>query len=274
MKSCTEFDYRRRIARVITEIVADPAADHSVESLAEVAHFSPFHFHRIYRATTGEGIAATVRRLRLALASHRLAGTSSSVILTALEAGYDSPQSFARAFREFTGLAPTEFQSQQAVVGTLPPVTLITAPAMVIYGLWHEGPVATIPHSFRRLRNWTNERGYLWSDLARVGVSYGDPEQSTGFKYFAGITMSDGELAPDGLEQCKLSGGCNAAYRLVGPYALISPTFQTLFGGWLPQSGLEPDDRPVLEIYRNHPGTVTDQNLVTDLLIPIIEASS
>lgn len=64
MKSDTLRDYRRRIARVIEAINADPAAPHSTESLAAIAHFSPYHFHRLYRAMTGESVAVTVRRAR------------------------------------------------------------------------------------------------------------------------------------------------------------------------------------------------------------------
>lgn len=270
MKNSTEIDYRRRIAKVLAEIVADPGADHSVESLAEVAHFSPYHFHRIYRAIIGEAIAATVRRLRLAQASHKLRNASSSVVLTALEAGYDSPQSFSRAFRLYTGLSPTGFQEHQGVVGALPAVQLRAEPDMVLKGFWHEGPVATIPHSFRRLRNLVEERGGRWSNCVRVGASFGDPEQSVGFRYFAGIAECEDRAILAGLDSCEVAGGHYAVYRLVGPYALISPTLQTLFGGWLPQSGMEPDHRPSLEIYLNHPGTVSDDNLITELLIPVI----
>jgi AraC family transcriptional regulator len=274
MKSNTEFDYRRRIAKVLEKIVADPGHDHSVESLAEVAHFSPYHFHRVYRAIMGEGIAATVRRLRLAEASHKLKAASSSVVLTALEVGYDSPQSFSRAFRLYTGLSPTDFQAHQAAVGALPAVTLRDEPDMILNGFWHEGPVATIPHSFRRLRNLVVERGGRWSDCIRVGASFGDPEQSEGFKYFAGMRECEDRSIWTGLDRCEIAGGGYAAYRLVGPYAMISPTWQTLFGGWLPQSGLEPDHRPSLEIYLNHPGTVSDDKLITELLIPIINPNS
>jgi AraC family transcriptional regulator len=95
MKPSTERDYARRIARVIEAIVADPGAPHTVDSLAAVAHLSPYHFHRIYRALTGESIAATVQRVRLAQAAHGLARADDSVTSIALEAGYDSPQAFA-----------------------------------------------------------------------------------------------------------------------------------------------------------------------------------
>ncbi|NYH27876.1 AraC-like DNA-binding protein [Paraburkholderia bryophila] len=53
MKASTELDYRRRIARVIEAILLEPGAPHTLDSLAAVAHLSPYHFHRIYRALYG-----------------------------------------------------------------------------------------------------------------------------------------------------------------------------------------------------------------------------
>ncbi|MRT33187.1 helix-turn-helix transcriptional regulator, partial [Xylella fastidiosa subsp. multiplex] len=52
------------MARAVAAIVADPTADHRLEDLAALAHFSPFHFHRIYQGVAGETVAATVRRVR------------------------------------------------------------------------------------------------------------------------------------------------------------------------------------------------------------------
>lgn len=272
MKSRTEHDYRRRIARVIGTIVADPGAPHSVESLAAVARFSPFHFHRLYRALTGESVAITVRRMRLAQAAHRLSSSSASITDAAFQAGYESPQSFARAFRDLTGLSPTGFQEQQqAIISKLPPVTIIERAATTVFALRHEGPSTTIPHCYRQLRRWALDRGIAWGDVTRLGIGYGDPEQDEGFEYFAGLVLPEEMVEAEGLERQELDGGLYVAHRLIGPYALISPTFQTLFGGWLPQSGLEPDDRPAIELYRNHPTLVMDNELITDLLIPIRE---
>jgi AraC family transcriptional regulator len=56
MKPTAERDYHRRIARVIKAILLDPGAPHTLENRAAVAQFSPCHFHRIYRALTGERI--------------------------------------------------------------------------------------------------------------------------------------------------------------------------------------------------------------------------
>ena len=275
MKAVTEQNYRRRIARVIEAIIVDPSAPHSVESLAAVAHFSPFHFHRLYRAMTGESVAATIRRVRLAQAAYQLAASPASVTDAALEAGYDSSQSFARAFRSLTGLSPTAFQQQQqSIAANLPSVTVGDRPPGTLFGLHHEGPAQTIPHTFRRLAQKLSECGLAWSDLTRIGVGSGDPEQGEGFRYFAGVILPDDSEASEGLERYEVPGGRYACYRLMGPYALISSTFQTLFGSWLPQSGFEPDDRPVLEVYLNHPANVMEHEIATDLLIPLRGADS
>ena len=65
MRQATERDYRRRILKVMDHLRAHLDEALSFERLAEIACFSPFHFHRIYRGMVGETVADTVRRLRL-----------------------------------------------------------------------------------------------------------------------------------------------------------------------------------------------------------------
>jgi len=263
MKPDTERDYRRRIGRVVEAILADPAAPHSVDSLAAVAHLSPFHFHRIYRAMTGESLAETLRRVRLAMAARRLVDAAGSVTDIALEVGYDSPQAFARAFREVTGWSPSEFQQRQQA---LTAVTLVEQPPVEALCLRHDGPIATILHTYRVL----GQRLGLGPGSGQlIGIVLGDPDLPEGFSYWAGLVPA-GPMAPvAGIEAMPVAGGLYAAYRLIGAYGLIAPSFETLYGAWLPQSGYEPDDRPALELYQSIAIPQAPQDCVTDLLIPI-----
>ena len=73
MKPRTGDDYQRRVARVIEAIRADPAAPHTMQSLAAVAHLPPFHSHRIYRALTGEGVFETAQQSAWRWMPHRSA---------------------------------------------------------------------------------------------------------------------------------------------------------------------------------------------------------
>jgi AraC family transcriptional regulator len=283
MKPTTERDYRRRIARVIEAILIDPGAPHTLDSLAAIAHFSPYHFHRIYRALTGESIVETVQRVRLAQAAHRLTDTTGSVTEVANDAGYESPQAFARAFREFAGVSPSSFQMRQRSLGALhadprkhrdnvaalPYVKLTELQPIDAVCLRHNGPIATISQTFRTLLRNLQCDGPAAQAQRMIGICCGDPEDGESFRYLAGIAPSIPVEPTGAVERWRIDGGLYAAHRFVGPYALIAPTFRALIGGWLPQSGYEPDDRPALEIYRNPPLSGMRRECVTDLMIPI-----
>lgn len=275
MKTRTQRSYQDRIARVLAVILADPAADHSVERLAATAAMSPFHFHRIYRAITGEGVAETVRRVRLARAARALGELRESVLGAALDAGYDSPQAFSRAFRQFSGHSPTDFQSNWKGVADVggarsaSHVTIVEIPPARALCLKHQGPVETIAHTYRRLAGLLH--GRLPPSSQPIGVSVGDPEGGDSFRYHAGVVIDGARPDVPGLTLLHLRGGRYAAYRLVGPYGLITPTYRMLFGGWLPHSGHELDDRPALEFYRSPLSWRGRSDCVTDLMIPIKE---
>ncbi len=103
-------DYLRRINRVLDYIQGNLGGDLGLERLAEEAAFSPFHFHRIFHAMTGETVAACIRRLRLQRGAHRLRyHPGVPVTRIALDVGFGSHSSFSRAFREHFGLTPSEW---------------------------------------------------------------------------------------------------------------------------------------------------------------------
>jgi AraC-like DNA-binding protein len=84
----TLLDYGRRVAGVSDHIAEHLDDELDVERLAEVAHFSPWHFHRIYRETTGETVADTVRRLRLHRAAVDLSRDDDPLERVAKRAGF------------------------------------------------------------------------------------------------------------------------------------------------------------------------------------------
>jgi AraC family transcriptional regulator len=78
--------------------------------LAARAYLSRFHFDRLAAAALGEPPGAFRRRLLLERAAHRLASTADPVIEVALDAGYGSPEAFARAFGRAYGAAPSAYR--------------------------------------------------------------------------------------------------------------------------------------------------------------------
>jgi AraC family transcriptional regulator len=256
--------YRERIARAVAAIVQNPLADHTLESLAALAHFSPFHFHRVYLSVTGETVAATIRRVRLAQATRQLVRSTPSVTQIGQDAGYDSPQAFSRAFRQFAGASPQAFRRRLHQY-TGPAVTLERVPEQHVHAVRHVGPPATIPHTQRHMRHLLGQTPVR----ARLGMAWGDPEQGEDFVYYAAALL-DPDVPPlKGTEPLQIASGLYAVHTLTGPYTQIGAAINALYAMWLPQSGYEPESRPVLEHYLNSPRDTEPGALQTRLMIPI-----
>jgi|SRR5215469_1776070 len=283
MKRVTELDYRNRIERVIKAISAAPLAPHRLDDLARLAHFSPFHFHRIYSAIVGERVAETARRIRLARAAHLLATTGRPVTDVAMEVGYESVQTFSRAFCSLTQVAPRTFRARrmrlsELVVGPRVinhggkqmKVEIVERRPLNVWAFRHRGPMAEVQKTYNRLWQWQIDHGIAGRTNEAMGICYGDGEAADdGFRYYAAIEWDEPVRAADGAERLEVPGGKYACYRLLGSYHGIPTAFGQLYGEWLPAKGYEPDDRPGLEIYRNNPFNTPANELITDLLIPL-----
>lgn len=79
-----------------------------IEQIARAAHSSPFHFQRMFHMLTGMTMAEYTRKRKLTLAAQELAMTSAKVLDVALKYGYDSPESFSKAFRKIHGISRSE----------------------------------------------------------------------------------------------------------------------------------------------------------------------
>jgi AraC family transcriptional regulator len=104
-------EYGTRINRVQDYIQANLGRELGLDELSRVACFSPFHFHRIYAAMTGETLGDFIRRKRLEKAAGLLlSGQSVSVTGICYDCGFSSPAVFARAFREYFGTSPSAWR--------------------------------------------------------------------------------------------------------------------------------------------------------------------
>lgn len=82
---------------------------------AKEACSSPFNFQRVFALLCGYTLGDYVRMRRLTLAGEELLSTDAKVIDVALKYGYDSPESFSRAFTRFHGVSPSAVRKGAAI---------------------------------------------------------------------------------------------------------------------------------------------------------------
>lgn len=104
-------EYQARINRVIDHIEANLGRELGLGELARVACFSPFHFHRIFRALAGEPLSQFVRRVRLERAAMQLASQPHKPVTDiALDLGFSGSAAFARAFKDRFGTSASRWR--------------------------------------------------------------------------------------------------------------------------------------------------------------------
>jgi AraC family transcriptional regulator len=104
-------NYHARMQRVLDHIDRHLDDDLDLDALASVAAYSKFHFHRQFTATFGLPVHRYIQLSRLKRASYQLAYRDvQSVTGIAMDAGYEAPDAFARAFRQRFGQSPSSFR--------------------------------------------------------------------------------------------------------------------------------------------------------------------
>ncbi len=106
-------EYISRINRVIDYIYANIDKDFSLKSLAEIACFSPYHFHRVFKAVSGETLHQFTQRVRVEKSAAQLINSpQKSVTEIALNCGFSSSAVFARAFRRKFQMSPSQWRAE------------------------------------------------------------------------------------------------------------------------------------------------------------------
>jgi AraC family transcriptional regulator len=285
VKRNTQQTYRQRLLKVLVHINEHLDKDLALEQLARISHFSPFHFHRVFRAMVGESVHQHVRRLRLELAAVRLRQTTSPILELALGVGYESHESFTRAFKSMFGVTPSEFRNRQVRVPmgdsglNLTPsagaadmkIEIANLPAQRIAFIHHVGPYDQVGPAFEALMTWAGPRGLIVPGSKVLGVSYDDPSITPADKirYDAAITV-DGDVEAEGEVGIReIPGGPYAVVCHQGPYSDLGTTYDFIYGRWLPASGYELADAPPFEYYLNHPESTDPEDLLTDVHVPL-----
>ena len=93
-----------------------------IEDIAAKAALSPFYYQRIFGALCGVTVGEYIRVRRMTLAAQELNGKDVKVIDAAVKYGYDSPDSFSKAFQKFHGITPSQAKEPGALLRSFAPL--------------------------------------------------------------------------------------------------------------------------------------------------------
>lgn len=282
--------YTQRINAVIDHIRTHLSDDLSLGLLADVACFSPFHFHRIFKTMTGETIADLTLRLRLERAAVLLRSSPRMrVSAAALESGFVSQAHFSRAFKQRYGMSPSrwdrvtplkESKNRQTLPG-FPEYTDEQLAAFQFDVRVREFPAARLAY-LRVANSYVPERvldGYArlmaWHDgtpTTLIGMSQDDPDITPlelcryDFCLIApeGFT-GDGEISARDFPACHV-----AAIHVRGDIFDVDKAWHYLFRYWLPRSRFQPDNLPAMEIYHRTPEEIGWETYDLECAIPVV----
>lgn len=308
MPGSSRAEYIARLNRVIDYIHANLDSPLTLDILAGVAGFSPFHFHRIFKSLAGETLNEYIWRARLEKAANLLAYLpEQSILEISLGCGFSSPAVFSRAFRDRFAVSPSQFRKQRKVerkqgkdfprpgiyngkhtirvrdersrfpmnveVKTLPTYHVAYIRHMTGYskGAFN----STINEAFQRVCSWAAARGLFRPDTRVIGIPFDNPDITPNdrCRYDACVTIpAEVQQGSEEVGVEDISGGRYAVGHIevsAQETNKIGEAVDYMYGEWLPSSGFTVDERPALEIYYDNPDKPQGTWISMDYCIPI-----
>ncbi len=273
--------YVDRLDHVVDYISKNLEGDLNLNTLADVACLSPYHWHRIYAAMCGETVHTTVKRLRLQHAAGKLANGEQSIKNIANKAGYSSPEAFSRSFKGLYLQSPEEFRKsgshakyKEAIVlgdNQRFSVSIESLRSTRYASLPHTGSYLQIGSAMGKVFGQLGSQELLNDKSRMVGVFYDDPDVVPGkeLRSDACVSVSETDVLPNSLNELVLPSGTYAKLRYKGPYSDMKAAYKWLYGVWLPNSGYQAANHPPHEEYLNNPQEVSPTELLTDICLPL-----
>jgi len=298
-------EYLQRINRVVDYIDTHLDEEHRLEKLSAIACFSPFHFHRIFKALTGETITNYVKRIRLQRAGSMLLNDyDRPVTEVAALCGFNSTAVFCRAFRVHFGTSTGMFRKthreqerkngqwkhnndQSPLAGSIyisdeimnqkrnvlmeQNIQVKEMPAMDLVYCRHTGPFDQIGNAYEKLFKWAGPRGLLrFPETKTLTVYHDDPKvvDIENLRQSACITVTEPVKTEGEIGNMHLLGSKCA----VGSFKVKPHQFGEAWDAvcrWLADSGYQPSDGYPFEYY---PEEHTDENPPTftvDICVPV-----
>lgn len=285
--------YLSSIEKAIDFIETNLDRQINTETVASIANFSPFYFHRLFCALTGESVSDYARSRRLSEAAQVLARSNISILQISLDYGFESQEAFTRAFKRAFGITPGRYRANPHLsclslkkrlspqlllhIGkgvTMQPkfVEIQAQKAVGLGGVFAPGDSVAIGALWDRFIPRMKEIANPSNSVAYGICMPGHPDIPVAgadkFVYVAALPVSEyGTKAAD-LVNCEISAGRYAVFTHKGPISQICHTVNYIWGTWLPTASVERREAPDFELYdqRFQPASEDSE---FDIYIPI-----
>lgn len=287
---CSRFYSRFR--RVLDHIDNHLDGDLSVERLSGVAAFSKYHFHRQFSGLFGVNVYRYVQLRRMRRASYQLAFRNDQIIDIALANGYETPESFSRAFKKESGQSPSGFREQPqwdpwyAIYQSLKELRILTMQNTYsiedvkivdfndtrVAAFEHRGDPRGIGDSVRRFIDWRKQHHLPPSVSATFNILYDNPAEVAPQDFRLDICAATAqaiEANAAGIVEKTIPAGRCAVLRVNGSEEMLEQAARYLYLEWLPQSGEELRDFPLFAQRIRFFPDVPEGEAVLDLFLPI-----
>ena len=287
-------NHHARMQRVLDHIDRHLDDDLDLDALSSVAAYSKYHFHRQFTATFGLSVHRYVQLTRMKRASYRLADRDAqSVTDIAMDAGYDAPDAFARAFRQRSGQSPSSFRKSpnwgswlmafgpldnarrklMRIIFTQDDVTVRDVPPTPVAIMEHRGDRATLGDTIQRFIAWRKAAGLSPETSPTFNVFRSERCPAVAADYSMDICVGTDQPIDASDEQMKagvIPGGRCAVLRYPGNTNNLEPAALYLYREWLPASGEEARDFPIYCQRRlSFLPEMSMPEIVTELFLPL-----
>ncbi|KGZ61004.1 AraC family transcriptional regulator [Bacillus anthracis] len=265
------------------------------KEVAKIAYCSEYHFKRMFSFLAGISLSEYIRCRRLTLAAFELKNSDAKVIDVAIKYGYNSPDSFSRAFQNLHGITPSEARSSSHSLKAYSPMTFqlsIQGGHEMNYRIEEKEPFQIIGITKRVpiVFNGVNEEiASMWKSLnpeaiqtlkslsnmeptgiisASTNFSEGRMEEKGELDHYIGVATT--KDCPEQFAQLEVAASTWAIFEAVGPF---SETLQNVWGRiyseWFPSSNYELAEGP--EILWNEQKDISSPNFKSEIWIPVLK---
>ncbi len=299
-------EYVNRVNKVTEYIHTNITEELTLDSLADVAMFSKYHFHRIFKTVVGVTLNEYITRARVQEAARKLLYSPElSVTDIAFQSGFTSLSNFARVFKNQLNVTASEYRhqkdskigkTQSRMLEAIPPsqeyirdvistwektgtdvsVQVKRMQAYHVIFIRQYGVASqNIMKASKKLMKWMSTRDLLSDEREQILVGYDDPEVIPLPECRCDVcyVVPEGTKGSDEIGTMDIPGGKHACCHLEAtPDRLpndMAHAFYVLYAEWLPESGYQPDNRPYYQVFRNNREQGTEMQFIVDICLPV-----